>query len=579
MKPVLFVLMFLIFLLKVGYINAQSGWQWGITNTNQESRAIVYQSIADKWGNGAWASGIMYGDSLVFGSQISYNTDHMLQIFIARADSSGNFLWSFSTQHSYSWPVGLIADSSGNLFFLGEYSSDSCSVGPYMLRNPWAEAVYFMAKISPSGSVLWARTITPGLFSGTGPLQTNTGGIGLDATGNIYVAGGFSLPLAVIGPDTLVNTTTIGHNTDLFVAKYDTAGNAIWARKFGGADSDWPDNMVVSPRGNLYVFGNIASHYMTIGTTPYIDSTTSYSAPQKFLTKIDNSGNVVWANGLNKHSYVYKMILDTEEDIYMACATDTDLVIGSDVVTSLGGSDAFLAKYSSTGTAIWTRTASGTSTDYGYCLSLDHCGYIWFGVGNGATAGPLPGYAISFSGHTITAPTTAIDPLFLAKYDTLGNYQEGMAIASCGDNYGNSINVDTKGNFILCSDYKTGLRIGPDTLLAAGGNSELLIARYNYQSIVCPPDIPLAESKQASAGKEFAIFPNPARIGQELHINDDLPLGSFIEIYSVTGKLMIQSKIGNVVNISLVGFNAGVYYCKIYINGIQTMIEKLIIQA
>src|SRR4051794_8660798 len=67
---------------------------------------------------------------------------------------------------------------------------------------------------------------------GTG--DDNTTGIATDASGNVYIIGAYqSSPLA-IGDTTLPNAG----NWDVFLAKYDAAGNFIWARSAGGSSRD-----------------------------------------------------------------------------------------------------------------------------------------------------------------------------------------------------------------------------------------------------------------------------------------------------------------------------------------------------
>ena len=61
--------------------------------------------------------------------------------------------------------------------------------------------------------------------------------ISADGTGNTYVAGSFvgSATFATLPSPT---TFTSAGEADIFIAKYDAAGNVIWAKRVGGVHGD-----------------------------------------------------------------------------------------------------------------------------------------------------------------------------------------------------------------------------------------------------------------------------------------------------------------------------------------------------
>jgi hypothetical protein len=98
--------------------------------------------------------------------------------------------------------------------------------------------------------------------------STNYGGGGLSAVddhGDVFFAGDFNLPIVSVGSQTLTNLSVgagfgdaVG-TLDVFVAKYNSAGNFLWARQIGGDGADAVRATATDPAGNLLVLVNSRS--------------------------------------------------------------------------------------------------------------------------------------------------------------------------------------------------------------------------------------------------------------------------------------------------------------------------------
>jgi hypothetical protein len=82
-----------------------------------------------------------------------------------------------------------------------------------------------------------------------------------DNGGNNYITGYFN-PGMTFGSTTM--TSVSGTNT-AFIAKFDKTGNPVWAKKTEGDGNDQAYNIVADPEGNLYVAGSF-SQSITFGT-------------------------------------------------------------------------------------------------------------------------------------------------------------------------------------------------------------------------------------------------------------------------------------------------------------------------
>src|SRR6478609_9491077 len=81
----------------------------------------------------------------------------------------------------------------------------------------------------------------------------------MDGNRNLYMTGMFSSSTLDVdpGPGT-VNFSNAGvpSNNDFFIAKYDSLGNYVWAKKFGGPYDDICTSLQLDTAGNIYIAGH-----------------------------------------------------------------------------------------------------------------------------------------------------------------------------------------------------------------------------------------------------------------------------------------------------------------------------------
>src|SRR5262249_17116345 len=117
--------------------------------------------------------------------------------------------------------------------------------------------------------------------------------IELDGSGNIFVSGYYRLTVDFDpGPGTS-NITAVGTLNDVFFAKFDAAGNFLWARSIGSTSNDIPGGISIDPTGNVIVVGGFNG---TVDFDPG-SGTENLTAEGRdiFLEKYDVNGNYTWA--------------------------------------------------------------------------------------------------------------------------------------------------------------------------------------------------------------------------------------------------------------------------------------------
>ena len=152
--------------------------------------------------------------------------------FVRKYDSAGNVVWTrqFGTVANDS-SQRIIVAPSGSIYIAGGTS------GGLQGSNVGAEDGYLM-KLDSSGNTVWTRQFGTSASEGVSS-------VAIDASENIYVAGGTTGNLAAIN----------GGGWDAFVVKYTAAGNAVWSRQVGSAAFDYAEGVTVNDDGTVYIAG------------------------------------------------------------------------------------------------------------------------------------------------------------------------------------------------------------------------------------------------------------------------------------------------------------------------------------
>jgi hypothetical protein len=376
----------------------------------------------------------------------------------------------------------VCTDAVGNVYVIGTFSASAITIGTTTLTNmdgsssPYGDV--FVAKYDPLGNVLWATSA-----GGTG--DENGKSITVDASGNIYVTGSFKSYTMTIGSTSLINnnTTSMFSARDIFVIKYDPSGNALWARKAGGAtvDDDEGEDIAVDVGGNVYVTGYFSSSTATFGGIT-LNNNGSYG--NSFIAKYTSSGNVSWARTTsgtpNARDIGHSVCTDASGNVFVTGEfAGSTISFGSTSLTNTNtsGSAFYIVKYNSSGNILWAKSASGGVTygdDRGYGVNTDAGGNVY------ATGFFQGSSTITFGSQTLTNVAPSYKDIFLVKYDPLGSVLWAKSAGGTSDDKGLNIDVDAGGNIYLIGTYVSPtITVGSYTFSNHGGYSDILVATYD----------------------------------------------------------------------------------------------------
>ena len=280
------------------------------------------------------------------------------------------------------------------------------------------------------------------------PFDDYGNAVTVDAQGNVYIAGHIG--------DALPGQTYLG-GTDAFVQKLDGSLAAVWTSQFGTDNNDSVEAVAVDGAGNVYLAGT------TIGEFPRY--TTEYFGSDAFVRVYDADGTERWTAqfGTEFATVPQAIAVDGSGNVYVGGHTEGSLpgydnAGGAALGPVSNWNDAFLRKYGSDGTELWTQQFGHERHDEILGVALDGSGSVY-----------VSGYTdASFEGYTNPGGRDA----FIRKYDPDGNViwtrQFGSDSAAGGQPNDKALDIalDSSGN-IYVSGSTTGVFEGESS---GGGN-------------------------------------------------------------------------------------------------------------
>jgi len=357
-----------------------------------------------------YAAGEIYGiDTYDFGNGVTAaGTNYGTNIVLVKYNSSGTAQWAKTVTggSTNSYLSSVSAASDGSIYVAGEinatgtinFGNGATTAGTFIGDN------ILLVKYNSSGTAQWAKTVIGGSHS-------SLFGVSAASDGSVYAAG------YIDGAGTFnfangVSATGTSSSSNMVLVKYNSFGNAQWARTVsGGSSSDLFGVSAVSD-GSVYAAGIISA-----GTYDFGNGVTGAGSGGIIIVKYNSSGTAQWARTLtggSNDSCFRNVSAASDGSVYAAgyiYGTGTfDFGNGVTAAGTYSRNNIILVKYNSSGTAQWartTRSASNHSSFSGVSAATDGSvyatGYIW---GNGT---------YDF-GNCLTAASADTFNILLVKY-------------------------------------------------------------------------------------------------------------------------------------------------------------------
>jgi len=415
-------------------------------------RAIATDGSGNSIVTGSFDGTATFGDTTLTSAAFS-------DIFIAKYDGDGNFLWVVQAGGTASNAGAAIAtDGSGNSIVTGRFNG-TVTFGDTTLTSSAGSLDIFIAKYDGEGNFLWVEQAgVTGMHFRLDAFHGNDPAIATDGSGNSIVTGSF-FGTATFGDTTL---TTAG-SRDIFIAKYVGDGNFLWVEQAGGGASDEGFAIATDGSGNSIVTGHFS------GTATFGDTTlTSAGSRDIFIAKYDGDGNFLWVEqaGGTDGPFGGAIATDGSGNSIVTGWFRGTATFGDTTLTSAGSGDIFIAKYDGEGNFLWVEQAGGTDSDLGLAIATD-------GSGNSIVTGDFSGTA-TFG--DITLSSAGSEDIFIAEYDGDGNFLRVRQAGGTNTETGAAIATDASGNSIVTGEFRGTATFG-DTTLTTAGSSDIFIAK------------------------------------------------------------------------------------------------------
>lgn len=227
--------------------------------------------------------------------------------------------------------------------------------------------------------------------------------------------------------------------------------NMEWINSFGGVSSENVSNICSDSNGDLLVTGSF-SETVDFNPGPGVSSLTSnMNTLDGYVSKFDQDGNFIWVVGFQGADSIKPASVDTDNSdaIYITGSftgtVDFDPGISVYNLSSVGSSDIFICKLSSSGSFIWAQSIGNAQNDYGQGIALDNLANV----------------------NVTGTVTNSSQDILLLQLDSAGVLNWDQVIGGPLNDQSNAIAVDQNNNIFIAGTFR-------DTVQFAPGNSSWL---------------------------------------------------------------------------------------------------------
>lgn len=428
--------------------------------------------------------------------------------FLVKFSNSGIRLWS-TYYGGTSWDISsaCATDSLNNVYISGRTISLSDIATPGTHQSVYAGGNdAYLVKFNSVGVRQWGTYFGGSAYDGVYYMCTD---------GSNPIISGRTVSTGSIASTGAHQTSNGGGSHDAFFAKFDLNGIRLWSTYYGGSAEDNGFGICADQNGNVYATGYTYSSSGISTPNSYQDSLVA--GKTAYLVKFDLNGVRQWGTYFGAGSGSGSVKTNTNS-VFVSGTQGLNFGIatsGSHQTTKSGKNDAYIARFSSSGSLDWASYYGGASDDYGGSLALANDGAIYFGGSTMSTSG------IASSGAHSSIYQGGYDA-YITKFKDCTVHSTSISVSECNSYVSPSGNytwtnsgtyLDTLSNAESCDSVLTiQLTIikTPITVYQSGKYFAATLGMDSYQWIDCSDSsfIPNATSSSftASTNGFFAVI-------------------------------------------------------------------------
>ncbi len=396
-------------------------------------------------------------------------------LFVQKMDANGNFIWAKSIGGSGDEAGTYVnMDATGNLIITGTFQETVDFDPGAGTNNLTSNGFYdiFVMKMDNGGNTLWAK--------GFGSTLDDKGvALATDAAGNVYTTGIFQETVDFNPGSGTSNLTSNGQH-DIFVQKLDANGNFLWAKSFGGENTEAGNDLAIDASGNLFTTGNFG---LVVDFDPGTGTSLLKATGDTdiFVQKLNDGGNFLWTKSFGGAIYDAGGLIavDASGNIFSTGRFESALDVNpSPTVFNLlpkgVGADIFVQKMDAEGNFLWARSFGSTEDDRSVAIAVDDLGNVY-------TAGMFRGSGDFDPGAgTATLTATGSADIFIQKLDPGGNFVWAKSFGGSAADTVSAMATDAAGNVYLAGDFQGTVDFDPGAAtsnLASNGSRDAFVVK------------------------------------------------------------------------------------------------------
>jgi hypothetical protein len=327
---------------------------------------LIARICADSKGNVYLVTGVV-GSDIQIDNVNAYNHGHdSTDIVFAKFAPDGKVVWiKIFGGIGVDYPYSICADNLDNLYITGGFSSDSLVLDSVTVFNSQLTSGFhktYIACFDTSGNAKWAKGLeTLGFSFGES--------VTADNNGSIYVTGSFSNMIFESGMDTVFEHLAAGYSrVDIYIARMDTFGKYIWIKGVGSVGDDFAPCIKADKEDFVYITGYYSAPGIYFGDTvlttanDYTAFIAKYDSAGNVLWARKGAGN--------NHAFGnegYCISFDSSNAVYIAGDFISDTITFNDSILlnaeSNNNIDIFIVVYDTAGNLLHARTIGGAGSD------------------------------------------------------------------------------------------------------------------------------------------------------------------------------------------------------------------------
>jgi hypothetical protein len=303
----------------------------------------------------------------------------------------------------------------------------------------------------------------------------NAMGIAADSTGHVIVCGYFS-GMIDADPGATAHMLNSNGGNDIFLARFDSAGNYINAINIGGQGEEFTyADPVIDNSGNIYICGVFENQteFNPLGASFML---INQGMADGFIACYDSTLNLLWARAMGGTGVDEIYRIDLKNNVILFAGSFSgqawlDNGINTTPLTGSGMTDGVFGKFDINGSLLWVKTINSFNNIHLYQITANHNGQTYItGTFNDTLVFNAPQQDTLFADGFAS---------FIAAFNSSGNYLWAFKIENA---FPFGLYLDHQENILTCGQFSGIVDFDPDNdtlALIAQGTFDGYFAKYN----------------------------------------------------------------------------------------------------